>query len=269
MKDTIIILKEIFQNFSLLWRVGRFNKKAANADNFLGATWVYVEPLIYSATFFVMLGMGMYKGEINGQPYLIWLLAGVAPWYFIMRSYNGGTTSIKSQLSLLTRTKVPIGGAPILPIISNISMYVFMMAVFFFTDVVFYGERPNIYWLQIIYAFFATIVALYAHNVINSTLAVLIPDYSNMMSAAFRVVFFTSGVVFNVDASGIPFIFSQILKMFPFWYVLDMYRETFIYHEWFWEQKSMAVWFWLLMCSFIVIGSRLQMKFRDQFSDMI
>lgn len=269
MSDIKIILSEIISNFSLLWRVGRFSKKAEVSNNFLGSLWIYVEPLIYSATFFVMLGMGLYHNKIAGQPYLIWLLAGISPWYYIMRSYNGGLTSIKSQLNLLNKTKVPISGAPLLPMIKYFSSYTFMMGFFLIVDMVIYGERPTIYWIQIPYLLLITFLVIFIHNLLNSTLAMLIPDYSKMMNALVRVIFFTSGAVFNVDASGIPYIFSQILKLFPFWYVLNAYRQTFVFNTWIISQKSLTLLFWLLMIAMLLVGARLHVKFRDDFTDML
>ncbi|MCG4288398.1 ABC transporter permease, partial [Lactobacillaceae bacterium KNUT 0156] len=108
-----------------------------------------------------------------------------------------------------------------------------------------------------------------AHNLINSTLTVVIPDYKPAMSALFRLLFFTSGVIINMDAKHLPFVLVTIIKMFPFYYVLESFRDAFLYHVWFWDNASNALFFWLLTLLMLMIGSMIHLRFRDRFIDMV
>ena len=90
MRDFFQVMREIVSNFKIVNRLARFNVRARWADNYLGSIWDYLEPTIYIGTYFLVFGMGMYNGSVNGQPYILWLLTGIIPWYFIQGSFNKG-----------------------------------------------------------------------------------------------------------------------------------------------------------------------------------
>lgn len=268
MTDLIKVLREIISNLPIVNRLARFNVRARWADNYLGSIWDYLEPTIYIGTYFLVFGMGMYNGTVGNQPYILWLLTGIIPWYFIQGSFNKGLNSIKSQLGLLTKIRFPISVAPLMPMLEELRRFIAMTVVMVLVLMAF-GHMPDIYWIQFIYAFFAMFMTVLAHNLINSTLTVIVPDYKAAMSALFRLLFFTSGVIINLDAKHLPFMLVGLVKMFPFYYVLETFRDTFLYKEWFWEQGSHALFFWLLTLLMLMLGSMVQLRFRDRFIDMV
>lgn len=268
MTDLIQVLREIVTNLPIVNRLARFNVRARWADNYLGSIWDYLEPTIYIGTYFLVFGLGMYNGTVENQPYILWLLTGIIPWYFIQGSFNKGLNSIKSQLGLLTKIRFPISVAPVMPVLEELRRFV-AMTVAMIVILLLFGHMPDIYWLQFVYAFFAMFMTVLAHNLINSTLTVIVPDYKAAMSALFRLLFFTSGVIINIDAKHLPFVLVSVIKMFPFYYVLETFRDTFLFKHWFWEQGSNALFFWLLTLLMLMVGSMVQLRFRDRFIDMV
>ncbi|MCT8400615.1 teichoic acid translocation permease [Weissella cibaria] len=268
MTDFLRVMREIFANAPIANRLARFNVKSRWADNYLGSIWDYLEPTIYIGTYFLIFGMGMYNGTVNGQPYILWLLTGIIPWYFIQGSFNKGLNSIKSQLGLLTKIRFPMSVAPVMPMLEELRRF-FFMTIAMIVILLAFGEMPNVHWLQFVYAFVAMFATVLAHNLINSTLTVVIPDYKPAMSALFRLLFFTSGVIINMDAKHLPFVLVTIIKMFPFYYVLESFRDAFLYHVWFWDKASNALFFWLLTLLMLMIGSMIHLRFRDRFIDMV
>lgn len=268
MKSLFQIVNEIVANFAVNRRLARFNVRSRWADNYLGSIWDYLEPTIYIITYFIVFGLGMYNGTVNGQPYILWLLVGIVPWYFIQGSYNKGMTSISSQLNLLTKMKFPISIAPIMPMLEEMRRFLFLTAGMVIVFLLF-GELPNIHWLQWGYAVLAMLTTVFAHNLINSTMTVILPDYKPAAAALFRLLFFTSGVIINIDAKGLPFILIATIKLFPFYYVLEQFRDAFLNNVWFWEQATNAAFFWTLSIGMALFGSVLQIRFRDRFIDMM
>lgn len=268
MNDIKIIFSEIFESRKLVWRLARFNAKSDSADNFLGSLWEYVEPSLYAFTFFVMFGLGMYKNDIDGVPYILWITSGILPWFIIMRMFNRGVSSIRSQLGLLTKTKLPVSVAPIIPIFQYAFAFMYMIGAIVLISMLF-GMMPSIYLIQLIYIAIIVVVTLTAHNLLNATIAMLIPDYARMLNAVFRLIMFTSGAAINIDGPGIPYFVSQILKLFPFAYVISSIRDAVLFHKWFWEQPTYTAFFWTLSAAMLIVGARLHVKFRDQFMDML
>lgn len=268
MKSLRIVLTEIWQNLPIIRRIAAFNIRSRFADNYLGSIWDYLEPILYIGTYFIVFGLGMYHGSVGDTPYIIWLLTGIVPWYFIQGSFHKGLTSISSQLGLLTKTKFPISVAPVMPILQEVRRFWVMGAI---TVVVLFlfGEYPTITWIGIIYSLVAMFATALAHNLINSTLSVMIPDYKQAVNALFRLLFFTSGVIINIDAKGLPFVLAQIIKMFPFYYVINSFRDALIYNVWFFQDISYTLFFWLLTFVMLMVGSIVHLRFRASFIDML
>ncbi|MBD5833674.1 ABC transporter permease [Weissella confusa] len=268
MKSLIQVLKEIWTNLPIIRRIAAFNVQSRFADNYLGSIWDYLEPLLYIATYFIVFGLGLYNGTVNGTPYIVWLLVGIVPWYFIQGSFNKGLTSISSQLRLLTKTKFPVSVAPVMPMLQELRRFL-VMAGLTIVVVLSFGRVPSLTWIGLLYSFVAMFATVLAHNLINSTLAVMIPDYKQAMNALFRVLFFTSGVIINLDQRGLPFVLVKVIKMFPFYYVIESFRDALLYNVWFFENSSNVVFFWLLTFFMLLVGSIVHLRFRERFIDML
>ncbi|WP_447409258.1 ABC transporter permease [Weissella confusa] len=268
MKSLIIVLKEIWLNLPIIRRIAAFNVKSRFADNYLGSVWDYLEPLLYIGTYFIVFGRGLYNGSVNETPYILWLLVGIVPWYFIQGSFNKGITSISSQLGMLTKTKFPISVAPVMPMLQEMRRFL-VMGVLTLVILLSFGRIPTITWLGVFYSFVAMFFTVLAHNLVNSTLAMMIPDYKQAMNAIFRLLFFTSGVIIYLDAKGLPVVLVNLIKMFPFYYVLESFRDALLYNVWFFENASNAAFFWLLTFFMLLVGSIVHLRFRERFIDML
>lgn len=268
MRNVSQFMHEITANSVVSRRLARFNVDSKWANSYLGSFWDYLEPLLFIATYFLVFGIGFYKGSVDGQPYLIWLLTAIVPWFYIQGVYNRGLTSVKSQVATLSKTRFPFSIAVVIPMIEEFRRYI-VMTVIFIAILMLYGHRPEIYWLQIFYAIFAMIMMLLALNLINSTLTILIPDYKSAMMAIFRIIFYSSGVIVNLDSPSMPYIVTAVLKLSPFNYVVNIFRDTFLYHQWFWQDLGHTLFFWGTVGVLMFIGAFMHIRFRGAFTELV
>lgn len=268
MRNVKQFMHEITANNVVSRRLARFNVDNKWANSYLGSFWDYLEPLLFIATYFLVFGLGFYQGSVAGQPYLLWLLTAIVPWFYIQGVYNRGLTSVKDQVKTLSKTRFPLSIAVVLPMIEEFRRYV-VMTIIFIGILILYGHRPEIYWLQIFYAIFAMLMMLLALNLINSTLTILIPDYKSAMMALFRIIFYSSGVIVNLDSNSMPYIVTAVLKLSPFNYVVSTFRDTFLYQRWFWEDMGHTVFFWGLIGVLLAIGAIMHISFRDSFTELV
>jgi len=267
-QDIKQFVHEIATNNVISRRLARFNVDNKWANSYLGSFWDYLEPLLFILTYYLVFGIGFYKGSVDGQPYLIWLLVAIVPWYYIQGVFNRGLTSVKSQVNTLSKTSYPFSIAVVLPIIEEFRRYI-AMTVVFVVIMFLYGRQPSIYWIQIIYAIFAMVMLLLALNLINSTLTILIPDYKSAMNAIFRVIFYSSGVIVNLDSPSMPYVVGAILKLSPFNYVVNIFRDTFLYNRWFWQDMGHTLFFWVFVGVLMFIGAFMHMRFRSSFTELV
>lgn len=261
-------IQEVMANRVVTQRLARFNVDNKWANNYLGSFWDYLEPMMFIATYFLVFGLGFYQGSVGDQPYLIWLITAIIPWFYIQGVFNRGLTSVKDQVKVLSKTRFPLSIAVIIPMIEEFRRYLVMTGIFVLA-LMLYGYSPSVYWLQFFYAVFAMVMMLVAMNLINSTLTILIPDYKAGMSALFRLIFYSSGVIVNLNSDTMPYIVTAILKLSPFNYVVNIFRDTFLYHQWFWEMPGYTLFFWGVVSVMMFIGVFMHIRFRGAFTELV
>ncbi|MCW0953069.1 ABC transporter permease [Weissella ceti] len=268
MKDLWQVLQEIGQHFTTANRLARFNIASRWADNYLGSAWDYLEPLMYIATYFIVFGLGMYNGTVHNQPYILWLLVGIVPWYFIKGSFTRGMTSISSQLGMLTKTKFPLSIAPVVPMLEEFRRFLVLIGLTIIVIMLF-GIMPNLMWLQVIYAIFAMWTFMLGMNLLTSTLTILVPDFKTAADLFFRLAFFISGVIINVDTRNLPDVVVTILKMTPFYYILDSFRVSLLFNESVFYNPINSAFFWTITVLMLWIGAIVHVRLRGKFMDLV
>ena len=80
------IITEIIENRQLIKSLAKNDFKTKFAGSYLGTIWAFVQPvvtvLIYWFVFDKAIGM---RASIRGElplPYVLWLVAGIVPWFF-------------------------------------------------------------------------------------------------------------------------------------------------------------------------------------------
>jgi len=59
------------------------------------------------------------------------------------------------------------------------------------------------------------------------------------------------------------------LKLNPMFYIVQGYRDSFIYKIWFWQRPGMTLYFWAFTLVFWLIGTRLFRKLKIHFADVL
>ncbi len=110
-------------------------------------------------------------------------------------------------------------------------------------------------------------VLIYAITILTSSLAVIVRDVQNLLQAFMRIIFFLLPIVWNVES--LPDSLATLLKLNPFYYIIEGFRHTLVGGEWFFEDITYTIYFWLLTMIILLIGSTIHLKFRNKFVDYL
>ncbi|MBR2674877.1 MAG: ABC transporter permease [Mogibacterium sp.] len=202
----------------------------------LGWAWAFVKPIIHLAVFWFAFTVGLRHGKpVNGFPYLLWLMAGFLPWFYMRDMITGGASCIRKYKHLVTKIKFPISIIPTFTSISNFAVHIAITTV---TIIVFclFGKFPDIYYLQIPFYMLLMFVFYEAWSLFAGMLSSVSVDFLNLVKSFVQALFWMSGVIYNVDKIHNPTV-RVILKFNPITVISGGYRKAFIYKEWFWEDK--------------------------------
>ncbi|MDZ5711297.1 ABC transporter permease [Jeotgalibacillus haloalkalitolerans] len=268
MKALWTVIKEQIDNFYLIQRLGLFEIKSTNNNNYLGFAWELINPGIQLLVFWFVFGYGIRENEgVDGVPFFLWLFAGLLIWFFVQPSILHGSKSIYTRIKMIAKMSFPTSAIPSFVMMSKFYPHLALLAI---AVVIFQfsGFPISVYYLQIPYFMFATIVFVFAINLITSTLATIIRDVQMIVQAVLRMLIYVSPILWV--SFRLPEFVQVIMKINPLYYLIEGYRAAFFYQNWYFiEQWEYTLGFWTGMFVLLLIGSMIHVKFRNQLIDFL
>ncbi len=259
-------LKDIFKNKRLLWSLTKNDFKQRYLGNVLGIAWAFIQPLATVVIFWFVFQVGFKAQPVDNFPFILWLVAGIFPWFFFADALAVGTNSILANSFLVKKIVFRVSLLPIIPLLSALAIHLFFILVMF-AMFIYYSYMPNIYWLQIAYYLFAASVLLIGLSWITSSVVVFFRDMGQFVAMILQFAFWLTPIFWNM--STVPEKYHWIIKLNPLVYIIEGYRNSMIYHKWFWEDMTMTLYFWAVTVIIFVIGGTTFKKLRPHFSDVL
>ena len=268
LKDAKLILKEQFLYWDLIIRMAKFEVKGKYEIHYLGSLWEYVGPLIQIGIYWFVFGLGLRGGQPVGDiPFFLWMLMGLIPWFFISPSLVQGSNSVHSKVALVSKMNFPTSILPTVKIVSN-SYKFFTMMLILLIVLILYGIYPTIYIVQLLYYIPSLFIFLFAFTLLSSTLSTLVRDYQMLLQSTMRMLLYLSPILW--DTSRLPVeSLENILKLNPFFYLIQGIRDSLIGGKWFFEEPIYTLYFWALTLTIFLFGAITHLRFRKNFMDYI
>lgn len=261
------VLKELMQNFHLVTSIASYDIKSKYRMHYFGVIWEIFTPILKIMVYWFVFGIGIRQGApINGVPYFVWLVAGLIPWFFISPAIIQGCNSVYAKVNLVSKMKFPISILPGISIISHFRNFFMMLAVLLIILLA-KGFTPGVYLLQLPYYLLCTLVFLYSFTLLGSTISIVFRDFQVILQNAMRLLFFISPVLW--ETSHLPPSYQALLKLNPFYYLIEGFRFTFLRQGWFFTDNLYSLYFWSITLLILLIGSFLHLKFRRRFVDYL
>jgi len=259
------MLKEIWINRMRMLRVVRYNIKIETRRLYLGSLWKILNPAIQVGIFWLIFGVGIRGGEpIGDVPFLLWLLAGLTPWFFISQAITSGAKSINSKAGIIFKIKYPIATVPVGAVIQCLYDHVLTLVVVVLVFAV-HGIFPTWYWLNLIYYISFSFLFFAGLSMITSVVVRLAPDFANLISSLVRMLFFFTPILWQ--EGNLPPWVMRIFSLNPVRYVVNGFRESLLFEANFWEFPWRIALFLPMAVVLIVCGCWLQKKFAHRFAD--
>lgn len=244
------------------------NLKRENKASSLGFVWLIIGPLVEALVYAILFGVLM-PGNVEGISKLPWIVVGVFAWSFLSRAFLTGMNGFYKNKHLVTKIKFPLKNIPIIHIIMENIRYMFFWVILL-PVLWYYHIFPTINYLWIIYAFIASYAFLLASTRLFSVFATLIVDVSKFIEVIFAMVFWASGVLYDINiVKAHSLIAYNILKYNPFTYLVNVWRHIFINKPVFNGDISNELVFWGLCIVMYLYGTYAFNKFKGDFADII
>lgn len=267
--------RTLWQNKKLLIQLSVNDFKKKFVSSYLGSVWGFIMPLIQILTFWFVWEVGFKSKPVEilsatGDllrvcPYVLWMIAGIIPWFFIADSILSGTSVFLEYGFLVKKIVFKIELLPFVKVLSAFYVHIFFVALLFIAFI-FRGYPITIYSIQIIYYIICTFLLLFSLTLLFSTLNVFIRDVGQIVSVIIQIGFWFTPIGWMLEST-VHGPMAILFKLNPFYYIVAGYRDALVYQRWFWETPALTCYFWIFVM-FVMLGSiktynRLKLHFAD------
>lgn len=196
--------------------------KAEISSGMLGMVWWILEPVLYLGVFYFIFAVLDLRGGVDAIPFL---LPALVAWKWFSMSVFQGSIAINKGASLMQQIYIPKYFFVVTSIIGNLCRFLvvfFLLLVFLLV----YGLEPSSAWLALPAIIIVQLILVLGIAGFISALLPFIPDLRVVITNGLTLVFFLSGIFFDISIAPEPY--RQILHLNPLAILIDAYRSVFL-----------------------------------------
>ncbi|GAA4828569.1 ABC transporter permease [Paenibacillus vulneris] len=257
---------ELKRNFKLIGELAKNDFKSKYLGSTLGVIWAFIPPTVSILIFWFVFQVGFKNMPVDDFPFILWLITGIIPWFFIQDSISNSINCFLENTHLVKKVVFKLSVLPIVKITSSLIIHLFFLCILIIMFYL-YGYSFDLYWLQGIYYTISSIILIIGISLITSSIVVFLKDISQFINMVLQFGFWLTPIFWSLKM--IPIEYHDLLTLNPFYYIINGYRESFIYKKWFWENPGLSFYYWSFTCIVLIIGIVLYKKLKPHFADVL
>ncbi len=251
---------------NLIFNLAKNDFKSKYVGSFLGIMWAFIRPIITVLVYWFVFQVGLGSNDVNGCPFVLWLLTGLVPWFMFSDVLGSGTSSLIEYQYLVKKIVFKISTIPIVKVLSALFVHLFFIMLPI-TVYCCYGNAPHIYMLQILYYMVCMVVFLLAVVYFTSSVALFFKDTMQIIGVILEVGIWITPIMWQLTM--IPEPFRWIFKLNPMYYIVYGYRDSIISKVWFWDKLYLTGYFWGVTILLFIFGIRTFNRLKAHFADVL
>lgn len=268
------IPKQVIKNKKLVWTLAKNDFKTQFSGSFLGTVWAFIQPVVTVFVYWFVFEKALHAGGVSSlksgieAPFVLWLIAGLVPWFFFSDALNGGTNSLIQYNYLVKKVVFNIEILPVVKLISAFFVHMFFTA-FALVLYGFYGFWPDWYTLQILYYMLCLFILVAVLVYTTSAVVIFFRDLSQIINILLQVGIWATPIMWKFENLNINPVIKTILQCNPMFYIVQGYRDSLINKVAFWEHPGLTIYFWGFVIVFFLIGMTVFKRLRVHFADVL
>lgn len=262
----LAFMKDFIKNQRFIFELAKKDFKTKYLGSFLGVIWGFVQPSIQVLIFWFVFQVGFKNMPVDNIPFILWLSSAMIPWFLISDGILSGTNAILDNAYLVKKVVFRVSILPIVKIYSALFVHLFFILFLIFMFLV-YGYNPTLYYLQAFYYLACIFLFVLGLTWITSSLVIFLKDIGQFVSMVIQFWFWLTPIFYSLNI--VPEKYHWWLKLNPTYYLVEGYRDTFIYHKWFWEHPMLTLNFWISTVVLLAAGMFIFKKLRPHFADVL
>lgn len=200
--------------------------KGEAARFYFGLLWWVIEPVLFLAAFYVFFVLVMQRG---GEDFVPMFLCGQIVWKWFDSGIKGSSGSISVHRGLLQQVYVPKYIFPVIAVLGSVVRFLPVFAIFVAFLLV-YGIPAHATWLAAPLVMLTQLCLVLALGLVVGAITPFLPDLRVILDNGLMLLFFISGVFFNINEVHEPV--RSYLLLNPMAGLIDEYRNVMIRGVW-------------------------------------
>ena len=258
---------ELYQSRHLIWKLAKNDFKKRYAGSYMGAVWAMVQPVITVGMYYVVFELVMPgTSRTDEAPFVLFLTAGLVPWFFFNEAWNNGTNALREYDYLVKKVVFKISILPVIKVIAATFIHAFFVLVLLVVAAL-YGYYPSIYTLQIFYYSFCLFVFVLALSYMTCAIVVFFKDLSQIINIILQIGIWATPILWDID--GLSPNWVIFVKINPLVYIVEGYRSAVYRQEWFFRDFFSTMYFWIATVILFGIGAVVFRRLKVHFADVL
>ncbi len=273
--DKLMILpQELYQNRRLIWKLAKNDFNTRYAGSYMGMVWAMLQPVVTVVLYyFVFEVVFQNKSTLLASgiqaPYVLWLTAGLVPWFYFSEAIVQGTQALLEYNYLVKKVVFKISILPIIKIIGATFIHIFFVLVMILLYFA-YGYKADLYLLQIPYFSFCMFLFVLALCYATCAVVVFFRDLTQIINILLQVGMWATPILWDITMLKDGWEPFQILfKINPVYYVVNGYRSAMFEKVWFWQDFYSTMYFWIVTAVLFGIGALIFKRLKVHFADVL
>ena len=124
-------------NRKLIFSLAKNDFKTRFAGSYLGIFWAFVQPVVTILVYWFVFQVGFRNGTVDEFPFVLWLTAGLVPWFYFSEALMGATNSLLEYSYLVKKVVFNIDILPVIKVLSALFVLCCSLCLFVvFTDTI-------------------------------------------------------------------------------------------------------------------------------------
>lgn len=259
---------ELFQSRHLIWKLAKNDFKKRYAGSYMGAVWAMIQPVVTVLMYYIVFDkvMGNPGRGAEDVPFVLFLTAGLVPWFYFSEALNNGTNAMMEYNYLVKKVVFKISILPIIKIIAATFIHVFFIFVLLIVAAC-YGYYPTIYTLQIFYYSACLFIFVLALCYTTCAVVVFFKDLSQIINIALQIGMWATPILWDINSVNAGWV--TVLKINPLVYIVNGFRSAVYGRQWFWQDFFSTMYFWIVTVVLFGIGAAVFKRLKVHFADVL
>ncbi len=269
--NPFLLIAELWQNRQLIWKLSTNDFKKRYAGSYLGKIWAFVQPVITVLMYWIVFDkVFQTKAQLVASgvevPYVLYLTAGLVPWFFFSEALSNGTSALIEYTYLVKKVVFKISILPLIKVVAASFTHIFFVAVVLVIACL-YGYLPTFFTIQVIYYTICLFVLVLGLCFMTSAVVVFFKDLQQIINIGLQLGMWATPILWDIRMLSPTM--QKVMSINPLVYVVEGYRNAVYGRQWFFEDVAGTLYFWGFTIVFFILGAIVFKRLKPHFADVL